>query len=300
MKKIRIFKSLLIIGCLSFFSAESSADENLFGYVRGSETLPASSWELYQILTSRTDKGAGKYQALDSSTELEYGFSDKLSLIGEFKMQSINVSDLIIDAYIPKDNSYGLKPSGLEIAAKYNFLSPAKDDLGLTTLLALEYTWLDRHSGQGKDSTSVYLEFLFQKYFLEGQLIGVFNLGMESTYADRHNIENLPPGFEWPTEPEMEIALKAGSGISYRFISNWFIGTESVYESEYETAVGQERYSTFIGPTLHYGSEKYWGTLTWFSQINGGGPPYPGQENTRLHLIEKTKQEVRLKIGYNF
>ena len=73
-----------------------------------------------------------------------------------------------------------------------------------------------------------------------------------------------------------------------------------LYETEYETEVGQERFTTFAGPSLHYGIEKYWATLTWFSQLDGGGPPYPGQSNTDLHLIEKTKQGVRIKFGYNF
>jgi hypothetical protein len=35
-------------------------------------------------------------------------------------------------------------------------------------------------------------------------------------------------------------------------------------------------------------------------QVAGGGLTYPEQTNTNLHLIEKTAQEVRLKIGINF
>jgi len=55
-----------------------------------------------------------------------------------------------------------------------------------------------------------------------------------------------------------------------------------------------------VGPSLHYGSEKWWTTLTWFPQLSGGREKFPQQDNPHMHLIEKTKQEVRLKVGYNF
>ena len=51
---------------------------------------------------------------------------------------------------------------------------------------------------------------------------------------------------------------------------------------------------------VHYGGKDWWGTLSWLPQIRGGGEKYPGQTNANLHLIEKTKQEIRLKIGFNF
>ena len=112
-------------------------------------------------------------------------------------------------------------------------------------------------------------------------------------------IANLPPEFDWPTDPEMEIELKGGLGFSYRFARGWFIGGEALYETEFETEVGQERWSIFAGPSLHYGSKSWWATLTWFPQVTGGGEAFDGQPDN-LHLIEKTKQEFRLKVGLNF
>jgi hypothetical protein len=56
----------------------------------------------------------------------------------------------------------------------------------------------------------------------------------------------------------------------------------------------------FAGPSLHYGGSRFWATLTWFEQLRGGGEQYPGQEDTSLHLIEKTGHEVRVKAGLNF
>lgn len=291
---------LLILIILQIFAVAASADENLFGYIKGAETLPKGSWEIYQFLTSRTDKGSGTYSALDSKTEIEYGVTDRLTSGFSLKMQSVKSQGLLLDAYIPRDIDSGVSPSGIEADLKYNFLSPAKDDIGLSTYFSLGHIWRDPHSGQEKDATQAELELLIQKYFMEGQMIGVINLGMESTYAQRYTIKDLPAGFEWPTHPEMEIAVKAGTALSYRFVANWFFGGEILYESEYETQVGQERWSTFLGPSLHYGSEKWWTTLTYFPQLQGGGSLYAGQTDTRLQLIERTKQEVRLKLGFNF
>ncbi len=135
---------------------------------------------------------------------------------------------------------------------------------------------------------------------MEGQLIWTGNLEMESTYAVRGEIDNLPENFDWPTKPEMEIEWKLSTGASYRFAPNWFLGVETLYETEFETEVGQERWSLFAGPTLHYASSEWWTTLTWFSQLRGGGEQYEGQPDTDLHLIEKTKNEVRLKVGWEF
>lgn len=276
------------------------ADEQYFGYVRGVEPMPKGQSEIVQSLTLREGKGKGTYEAWDSKTEFERGLTDRLTASLDFKMQAIKTEGLLINAYIPKDEEYGIRPSGVEGELKYNFLSPAKDPIGLATTWSIDYSWLDPHSGQDKDSLSLEVGLLLQKYFLDGQLIWVGNLGVESTHADRDAIDGLPEDFEWPTEPEMEVEWKAGTGLSYRFAPNWFLGGEVLYESEYETEVDQERWSVFAGPSLHFASGSWWATLTWFPQLEGGGEFYDGQDDKNLHLIEKTEQEVRLKLGYTF
>jgi len=284
------------IGCVA---SAARADENIFGYVRGAETLPKGSWELYLWTTARFDKGTGYYLAFDNNLEAEYGVSDSFDISGGLKCLSIDTHDIVIDGYLPGPNDYVLNPSGLEVSGKYNFLKPALDPLGLSARFGLEYDWKDPHSGQDKDTVSMETAFILQRYFLEGQLVWVGNGAVEATLAFRHPIANLPPGFDWPTDPEMEIEFKFGTGLSYRFVENWFLGVETQYETEYETEIGQERWTVFLGPSLHYGGKRFWFTLTWFPQLAGGGETYPGQPSG-YHLIEKTKQEVRLKLGLNF
>ena len=288
----------LSIAATLLVSAPLYADENLLGYVKGAETLPEGSWEGYQIFTQREDKGVGSYRAIDSLTELEYGVTSKLTLSGGIKAMTLDTSGLLIEGYLPEERDMGWTFSGFELAAKYNFLSPALDDFGLSGYWELDYGTKDPHSGQDKTTISIESMLTAQKYFLEGQLVWAGNLGMEATYASRDEISGLPEDFEWPTDPEMEVEFKLGTGISYRFSPGWFVGAEAMYETEFETEVGQERWSVFAGPSLHYGASQWWATLTWFKQLEGGGELV--QETDDLHLIEKTKDEVRLKLGYNF
>ena len=281
-------------------SLPAAADENLLGYVRGAETLPKGSGEFYQWFTQRSDKGAGHYRALDTKTEIEYGFTDRFQVSAELNGLSINTSGLIIDGYLPGAKKSGWRPRSVEVGVKYNFLSPAKDDIGLSGIAALEYGVLDPHSGQKKTEVEVEVELQAQKYFLEGQVVLTGNVGLRSARAQRKPIANLPEGFDWPLTPEMELQTKLAAGLSYRFAPGWYAGAELLREAEYETEVGLERWSLFGGPSIHYANEKWWATLTAMRQIRGGGEQYPDQAYTRLHLIEKTRNEVRVKIGYNF
>ncbi len=289
--------TLFILATLAI--APALADENLFGYVKGSETLPEHTYEAYGIVTNRTDKSVGNYDAWDTKLELEYGLTNRFTVAGALIGRSVDVNGLIVDGYLPKDEDTGLQFSGVEVNGKYNFLSPALDDFGLSGYWDVEYNTIDAHSGQDKDTLSFTSMLIGQKYFLEGQLIWAGNLLLEATHAKRGEINDLPEGFEWSTDAEVEIELGAGTGLSYRFAPNWFVGAEVLYETEYETEVGQERYSIFAGPTLHYGGPTWWATFTWLPQLTGGGEKFEGQD-TDFHLIEKTEQEMRLKVGYNF
>jgi hypothetical protein len=292
--------ALAIAAGAGLCAVSAQADENLFGYVKGVETLPEGAWEAYQWATVRADKGRGDYTAVDTETEVEYGFTDRFTGTAGLNTMSIDTGGLIIDGYLPGDREFTLRPSGIELAGKFNFLKPAIDPLGFAMMFEFDYGWIDPHSGQDKLTLSTEIDFLVQKYMMEGQLVWVGNFGIETTYADRDDISDLPPGFDWPTDPEMEIELKVGSGLTYRFAPNWYAGAEASYETEFETEVGQERWSLFAGPTLHYAAEEWWLTATWFPQVVGGGEKYENQDERDLHLIEKTKQEFRLKVGLNF
>lgn len=292
--------TVLALAAAATLSAPALADENLLGYVRGAETLPKNSGEIYQWFTTRTDKGAGHYRALDTKTEIEYGVTDRFQVSAEINGLSVHTSGLLIDGYLPADKKSGLQLRGVELSAKYNFLSPAKDDFGLSGIVSMEVGRLDQHSGQKKRELEFATEMQAQKYFMEGQLVWIGNLGIRAAREKRSAIASLPEGFDWPTTPEDEITTKIGTGLSYRFAPGWSAGAELLREAEYETEVGLERWSLFGGPSIHWAGNKYWATLTAFRQIKGGGEKFDAQNDFDLHLIEKTKNEVRFKLGYNF
>jgi len=275
------------------------ADENLFGYLSGAETLPEGASELYVWATNRSDKEVGEYSANDFEIEYEYGIRPKLTGAVSLLGQSIDTHDILIDGYVPGDAEYSLRYAGVEGRLKYKFLSPLIHPVGVAMQVELENRVLDPHSGRDKDTLSLSYETLLQKNFVGDTLVTVLNFGTEATYADRAPIEDLPEGFDWPTDPEMEIELNVDLGATYRFAPKWFAGVESFYVTEFETEVGQERWSVHAGPTLHYAARKWWVTATWLPQLRGGGETYPGQTSD-LHLIEKTKTELRLKLGFNF
>lgn len=292
------------------------ADESVLGYVSGAETLPQGANDAYLTVTRRWDKGRGDYTAHDYGLEFERGFTHRLTAGIELKGQGVDASGLVIDGYLPGPEQYGFKASGVEAKLKVNFLSPAKDDVGLSASFSLQQNWLDPHSGQDKDTTKFELGLQAQKLLLDDQLALLLNTGLEGTYAKRAPLDattqaaadarmqaltgDAAATFEWPTEPEMEVEFKLGAGASYRFAPNWTVGAEALYETEFETEVGQERWSVFAGPSIHYGGKQWWSTLTYFNQLAGGGEQYHDQADTDVHFIEKTAHELRVKIGYNF
>ena len=139
MKLTKFLKWFALCLGVAVFASSAFADENLFGYVKGSETLPKGAWELYEVTTLRSGKGRGDYTAWNLEAEAEYGVTHRLSATGGLNFQSIDTKGLVIDGYLPGDKEYGPKLSGMEAALKYNFLAPAKDNIGLSGTLGLDY-----------------------------------------------------------------------------------------------------------------------------------------------------------------
>lgn len=314
-------KSFLTCLAASMFASSLSADESLFGFTQSAEPMPKGAIDLVQHLEYHGDKGSGSYNALYTKTEMEYGLTDRFTVSGYLIGQSVQTSGIIVDAYIPGEHSGGFAITGYEISGRYNYLSTAGDDFGLSNYFSYRHLTKDPHSGQDKTIDTFELNLLAQKYFLDGQLIWVGNLGLETTRAQRKALSqsqwnhlnskgfyeteaeataNSGEQYDWPVHPEMEIGLMASTGLTYRFVDNWFIGAELVYENESETEVGIERYSYYTGPSLHYASKKWWTTLAYLREFKGGGESYDAQDNSNLHLIERTKNKFFFKLGYNF
>jgi opacity protein-like surface antigen len=263
------------------FSAR--ADENLFGFVRGAETLPKGHFDLYETLTLRTGKDVGVYRGWDSDTEVEYGFTDKLQ--GSIALTNRYIYNHGVEEL---DDTNHLTFGGFEGSLKYRLLSPFKDPIGLA--VRLETGWLLHDEVGGLLEHEIYVtpEVILQKNFLDDTLITELNFGGE---------------WAWGKDPAeqyyKEWSMQGGAGISYRFARNWFIGVEGHARSEWPlfNFNNFEHVVVYAGPALHYGSERWWATLSYNYQVYGHGV----DETTRSQTFaEETRHEIRLKVGFNF
>jgi hypothetical protein len=272
---------------LALFPASALADEHLFGWVLGAETLPANKTEAYQFLTVRTGKAEGTYLGLDAETEIEHAFTDRFQL--SLSLENHYFYNHGVDG--PRDalsNTNAYRFGGFAIAGKYRVLSPFKDPIGLA--LRLESGYLAHDEVDGLQQTEGYLapQVILQKDFFDDTLFLDVNGGLELAWGKR-------PAEAYPRE----LALTGGTGLSYRFVSNWYLGVESHVRSEYPMFhLGNHEHTViFAGPSLHYGGQRWWVTLSYGYQVYGSGIDEPADGKT---YAEEVSNEVRLKVGFNF
>jgi hypothetical protein len=259
------------------------ADEQLFGFVRGAETLPKQHWEVYQFVTVRTGKDEGTYYGSDFETEIEYGVTDRfqvsLSVVNHY-FYNKDMPDL------PDQNDY--KFGGFEASAKYRILSPFKDPLGLALRVEGGFLWNDEVGGLPQHERYIKPELDLQKDFLDDTLIFNLDLGVEWAWGKK-------PAEEYP----YELSFESAGGVAYRFAPNWYVGFEAHFRAEYPLfdLYQFEHRVLYVGPSIHYGAKNWWATLTWNNQIAGKGIGEPATGQT---FAEEQRNVFRLKVGLNF
>ena len=274
---------------LLLLPAFANADENYFGYTYGAETLPAGGSEAYLWWTHRTGKGEGSYRADDIQFEFEHGWTDRFQTSFYLTGRAFDYSGGAVE-----DEETGaaetlhrdLDFDGAKVAFKWNLKSAEKDGYGLALYVEPEYSRLHRPDGERFKEVGLETKLILQKNFLEDQLIAAYNLTLEP---------------EWEKEDgawERELYVENSAGVSYRVAPNWFLGLETRVDMAYPDYGTREFWAWYAGPSIHYGGRRYWATLAWMPQIKGG--PTEEERSTRLHLEERERNEVRLKLGVNF
>lgn len=278
---------MLTLGALGGISPSVHADEQLFGFTRGAETLPQGRSEIYQFITLRTGKAEGSYYGYDFETEFEHGFTDKFqaSISWDQHYFKNHGVDGDRDAL---DDTDAYRFGGVTGSAKYRILSPFKDGIGLALRLESGYLSHDEVDGLLQHEFYVAPEIDLQKNFRDDTIICDLNLGPEWAWGKQ-------PAEQYPRE----LSLQAAMGISYRFVANWFIGLESNIRAEYPMFDFNnfEHVVVYAGPSLHYSAKKWWATLTYTPQVWGDGVDEPHNGKT---YAEETGHKIRLKLGFNF
>ncbi|HTJ77399.1 MAG TPA: DUF6662 family protein [Rariglobus sp.] len=282
LRQTRGLLSALVLSALA--SSEAMADENLFGYVSGAETLPAGHYDLEQFTTLRTGKDGGRYRGWDFESEVEYGVTDQLQLSASLIQHHFDMNG------VPgQDNRNDYVFGGVNLGAKYRIKSPYKDGYGLAFSPEIGLRRYDDVGGLIEHSLFIAPTLIYQKNALGDTLVFAANGGFELAWGKK------------PAEQyDHELALQGGAGISYRFAPGWFAGVETHTRAEYpdfQFPSNFEHWAVFAGPSLHYGAERWWATLTWSYQVYGHGvdEPIPGYT-----YAEETRSELRLKVGLNF
>lgn len=267
----------------------AQADENLWGYVYGADTLPKGGTEIYNWLTLRTGKGKGTYRGWDEMLELEHGFTDRFQGSFYLKGKSHRIAGGALDEDPSRTLDRSLEFDGVNLAFKYNVLSVYKDLFGLSLYLEPSYSRIHKVTGERMNQFGLETKFLFQKNFFDDQLALAYNFTLEPEWSK----------FKASGEREKELELEHTVGASYRVLPNWFLGIEGRYHSEYPDFKAREHGAYFLGPNIHYGAEKWWFTFTYLPQI-WGHPHIPNRGGSNLHLGEHERHEFRLKIAYVF
>jgi Family of unknown function (DUF6662) len=263
------------------------ADEQLFGLVRGAETLPQGRSELYQFVTLRTGKAEGSYYGLDFDTEVEHGFTDKFQA-------DLSVENRYFDNHGVNgdrdalDDTDQYRFGGVTAAAKYRVLSTFEDPIGLAFRVEGGYLFNDEVDGLAENEFYIAPEADLQKDFRDDTLITAAWLGAELAWGKR------PAEFY-----TRELAWQGGAGVAWRFAPNWFIGVEADTRAEYPMfdLNNFEHVVIYAGPSLHYSAKHWWVTLTYFYQAWGNGVDEPADGRT---YAEETDMQILLKVGFNF
>ncbi len=300
--------SFVFVAAVSFCISAAHAHEAIFAWTYTTDLTPQGHGEFEQWVTARWEKEHGNYSVVDLREEFEYGVTDNFQvalylnhhyvdanndfpaenpshpgnrLPGVFETDGEDVH-AGHDPAIPFD-SYHFESVSLELI--YRLLSPYKDPFGL----ALYF-----EPSVGDQETELEWKILLQKNWLEDRLVWALNINYELEFEKANGGGYERNGdFEWFT------------GVSYRFISNWSGGLEFWNHHEFADATVHEHSAYFIGPTIHYGGQRWWASLGFLHQLPIGQAISHDNEQFAAHNgyifgDEHEKYYVRVRVGINF
>ena len=293
--KTKIFFILLIctLSCLGH------AGEGLFSRAYTTETVPEGHYEFEETTRWRTHRSFGSYSAVDLKSEFEYGVRDNFQM-------AFYVNALYLDANkAPDDNDNngetGFSRSGLALQSVsaefvYRILNAVTDPIGLAIYMEPEYIFTDLHNGDPEyNGFANEFRLLLQKNLMGDQLILVYNLVAEFEYF-RYQ------GVDAPFKGEFDVNNELGA--SYRFASNWYGGWEIRNHNELGNFWSHDHALVWMGPAIHYGGQRFWGTLGILYEIYGNpsGPDSAGSDQgpSGLFLHSHELLEVTAKVGFPF
>jgi hypothetical protein len=308
MLPMRIRCSVLLVTALSLCVSIARAHEAIFAWTYTTDLTPKGHGEFEQWVTPRWGKEHGSYSVVDFREEFEYGVTDNFQVALYLNHHYVYANDdvPVADPAHPKKLLPGVFETGGEdvhaghnpttpfdsydfesvsFESIYRLLSPYKAPIGLA--LYFEPTVGDQES-------ELEWKIILQKNWLEDRLVWALNINYELEFEKKEDDAWERDGvFEWFT------------GLSYRFVRNWSAGLEFWNHHEFANATVHEHSAYFLGPTIHYGAERWWASLGLLCQLPIGQAFSQDNKEFAAHNRyifgdEREKYYVRLKVGINF
>ncbi len=259
--KIKLKELLQSLFVASVLISPTYAGEGLFGWIYTLDLQPKGSYEFEQR-AQLNHKQKGDYDNWKYRTEIEYGVTDNFQLAGYINTNKINAykndknyetAGGDIPENIHPDSRYKNKRfESVSLEGIYRLTNPVVDPIGLGIYLEPEI---------GSNIKEIEARFLLQKNMIDDRLILASNLVFTS---EKDSFMN-------PAEPEKASHFDLLASTSYRFASNWNGGIEYRYHNDYAGYFYQSvtQHGHFVGPNIHYASQKWWATVAWRHQLSG-------------------------------
>lgn len=235
----RFFVVGLVLSCL--FAGTALADERRFTYsYEADSVLPKGAFEFEQWATLKAGKEDGKYYQWRLREEIETGLTDRLTTA-----LYLNLKDTYSKDVTGINDKDGTEFSGLSNEWKYMLFSPHQYPIGVLLYGEIGY-----------DGEELELEekLILEHIFAERWIL-VMNLIFEEEW-------------KWQKKKsEKEFVISPTFGLCYIINDHWSIGLEAVNHREYPDFGDEEHSAWFLGPNIHYGSEKWWATLAILPQV---------------------------------
>jgi hypothetical protein len=303
---------VLIANCAGVSPA--AADEPLFGFIYTTDLLPKGQLEAEQWATLREGRSQGTFHVLQTRTELSYGLTDAFQLSGylNFAYADVNRNTPSGDTAPPEifadyhaDPNAPFRKGRFESASVegiYRFLSPYTDPIGAAIYF---------EPSVGPRTYELETRLIVQKNFLDDRLVLAANATIGQEIRRLHGDPDADPTTNdfhdhWDQETDVNFGLAA----SYRVVSNWALGVELQNEHEWAglnpfNFSKRTNEALYLGPTIHYGGEKFFLTLTALWQLpvaqdfaNKGADSFVVHGITNADDFEDLR--IRLKVGFYF
>lgn len=293
-------------------ATSAHADEPLFGYTFSTDLLPKGQWEAEQWLTWRGGKGVGTFNAVEASSEIQYGWTDAVQIAAYVNYGWLEAHDNNVrtgttflpgafasTAIAPHDRFRGSKFTGISGEIIYRFLSPYLDPIGAA---------LYAKPTIGPGLRELTTRLILQKNYLDDLLVLAGNLivGQQARFLRGNPF--APSGSAMASDNWNEASSVAiAFGVSYRFIANWSAAIEVLNEREWSglvpvSASRRTNSAYYLGPSLHYADQNLFATLTllaqlpWAQDYANGEPDFVA--NGKNYSANHEDFRLRLKFGY--